>query len=270
MPRKLLKKSWLWIGMGLLVVFAALVSIVAPSPDAIDPDIPLHLPMMAHWLGTDELGRDVFARLALGAQISLLVGLMTALVSATLGTIYGILAAYYRGWLDTLLMRSLDVIYSLPTLMIVILLGVFLGRSLPSLVLALALFSWPDTARLVRGKLLQIQQEEYIEAYHSLGGPVLRLFWSHFLPNITGVLIVSITMTVPRAILTESTLSFVGLGIAPPLSSWGTMIADGWSMTRLAPHLLILPSLMLVMSVTLLYRLGELIDARMSRQYLAD
>jgi oligopeptide transport system permease protein len=253
-----------------LVVFALLGPWLAPSPDAIDPDIPLHLPMATHWLGTDDLGRDVLARLALGAQISLLVGLMTALVSATLGTIYGILAAYYRGWLDTLLMRSLDVIYSLPTLMIVILLGVFLGRSLPSLVLALALFSWPDTARLVRGRLLQIQQEEYIEAYHSLGGPVWRLFLTHFLPNITGVLIVSITMTVPRAILTESTLSFVGLGIAPPLSSWGTMIADGWSMIRLAPHLLLLPSLMLVASVTLLYRLGTVIESYMSRQQLAE
>jgi len=209
------------------------------------------------WLGSDDLGRDLLARLAIGAQISLSIGIITALVAMVIGTLYGIVAAYAGGWLERAMMALIDIIYSLPGLMIVILFSLFFGRGVLSLVLALALFSWPDTARIVRGQVLALQQEEFIEAFHSLGGRVGRLFGYHFLPNLAGLLILTTTMTVPRAILTESTLSFIGLGVEPPLSSWGTLASEGWQLVRVAPHMLILPAAFIFITMVALNLIGD-------------
>lgn len=235
--------------------------LVAPDPTFINPDRPTALPSALHILGTDELGRDLFSRLAAGAQVSLLVGLATALVAVIIGTTYGTLAAQFEGrWLDSLLMRIIDILYSLPGLMIVILFTLFFGRNLVSLVLALSIFSWPDTARIIRGQVLSLKREEFVEAFFSLGGNPLRLALHHFIPNLTALIILTATITVPRAILTESTLSFVGLGVAPPFSSWGTMINDGWQMIRIAPHLVLLPSAFLFITMVALNLLGESLE----------
>ena len=245
----------------IFIVLVALMAIVGPwlgpDPNAINPDLPTAAPSLAHWFGTDDLGRDLFSRVAVGAQISLLIGLATAVVAVVIGTAYGTIAALFEGKIDTLMMRVIDVIYSLPSLMIVILFSVFLGRGVPSLVMALALFSWPDTARIIRGQILSLKREEFVEAYQSLGGGVLRMIWRHFIPNLMGLIILTATITVPRAILTESTLSFVGLGVEPPLSSWGTLASEGWQLVRVAPHMMLFPALMIVSTMIALNLLGD-------------
>ncbi len=257
----------LLFSLGILLVVLGLALLgpwLGPDPTLIRPDLPTLSPWpltplsAQHWFGTDDLGRDLFSRVAVGARISLLIGLATAGVSVIIGTLYGIAAAMSEGRpLDNLLMRLIDIIYSLPGLMIVILFSVFLGRSVLSLVLALSLFSWPDTARIIRGQILFLCREEFIEAYHSLGGSWQGLVIRHFLPNLSGMMVLTATITVPRAILTESTLSFIGLGVEPPLSSWGTLASEGWQLVRVAPHMLLFPALMIFVTMVALNLLGE-------------
>ncbi len=245
-------------GLVLIVLMMALLGpVLAPDPTLINPENALQFLSATHWFGTDDLGRDLFSRICVGAQISLLIGLATAVVAVIIGTLYGTIAAYFEGTIDTLMMRLIDLIYSLPGLMIVILFSVFLGRNLWSLVLALALFSWPDTARIIRGQVLSLKREEFVEAFHSMGGHAARLVQKHLLPNLTGLIILTATITVPRAILTESTLSFIGLGVEPPLSSWGTLASEGWQLVRIAPHLLVIPGLMIFVTMVSLNLLGD-------------
>lgn len=256
----------LYIGGGILLLVLGLTvagQLIGMDPNAIDPNAPLLLPSQAHLFGTDELGRDLLSRLAIGAMVSLLIGITTALVAVCIGTAYGTIAAMLEGRIgEQVMMRLIDILYSLPGLMVVILFTLFLGRNLASLVLALALFSWPDTARIIRGQVLSLRREEFVEAFHSLGGRKLRLVFRHFLPNLAALVILTATITIPRAILTESTLSFVGLGVAPPFSSWGTMINDGWQMIRIAPHLMLLPGGLLFVTMVALNLVGDSLKER--------
>lgn len=257
------KMVWSSAFLLLILLVALLGSLFGPDPNAINPTLPTATPWPfagyapGHWFGTDDLGRDLLSRVAVGAKISLLIGLATALVAVVIGTLYGTLAAVFEGNIDTAMMRVIDIIYSLPSLMIVILFSVFLGRGIPSLVLALSLFSWPDTARIIRGQILSIKQEEFIEAFHSIGGSLPRLITRHFIPNTAGLIILTATITVPRAILTESTLSFIGLGVEPPLSSWGTLAGEGWQLVRIAPHMLLFPAFFIFSTMIALNLLGD-------------
>ncbi len=257
------KMLWSAVFLLLVLLLAAFGPMLGQEPTAIDPNLPTAPPWPlvgfapGYWFGTDDLGRDLLSRVAVGARISLLIGLATAIVSVIIGTLYGTIAALFEESLDTWMMRLIDVIYSLPALMIVILFSVFLGRGIPSLVLALSLFSWPDTARIIRGQILSIKREEFVEAFHSMGGGMLRLIGRHFIPNTVGLIILTATITVPRAILTESTLSFIGLGVEPPLSSWGTLAAEGWQLVRVAPHMLFFPAVMIFSTMIALNLLGD-------------
>lgn len=257
------KIFWSSVFLGGVLLLALLGPILGPDPNAITPDIPTTPPwpyaghIAGHWFGTDDLGRDLLSRTAVGARISLLIGIATALVAVVIGTLYGTLAAIAEGKTDTVMMRIIDIIYSLPSLMIVILFSVFLGRGITSLVLALALFSWPDTARIIRGQVLSIKREEFVEAFHSIGGELPQLIWRHFIPNTMGLIILTATITVPRAILTESTLSFIGLGVEPPLSSWGTLAGEGWQLVRVAPHMLFFPAIFIFSTMIALNLLGD-------------
>lgn len=248
------------LGVVLLAVF---IPVFGVDPNAIHPDAsvlppwPLEGHQAGFWLGTDDLGRDLLGRIAVGARVSLFIGLATAVVSVVIGTLYGTVAALSSHKIDTAMMRFVDVLYALPGLMIVILFSVFLGRGLLSLVLALALFSWPDTARMVRGQMLGLKQQEFVEAFHSIGGSLFRLVTQHLLPNSAGLIILSASITVPRSILTESTLSFIGLGVEPPLSSWGTLASEGWQLVRVAPHLLLFPASFIFLSMIALNLFGD-------------
>ncbi len=258
---KNMTQKMFWSGAFLLLIFllAILGPVLGPDPNYIHPELPTAPPFNGgmHWFGTDDLGRDLFSRVAVGAQISLLIGLATAVVAVIIGTLYGTIAAYREGKTDLVMMRFIDVLYSLPALMIVILFSVFLGRGIFSLVLALALFSWPDTARIIRGQILSLKREEFVEAFRSLGGHPARLIWRHYIPNLMGLIILTATITVPRAILTESTLSFIGLGVEPPLSSWGTLASEGWQLVRVAPHMLFFPAVLIFTTMVALNLLGD-------------
>jgi oligopeptide transport system permease protein len=257
------KIFWSGLFLALILLLAWLGPIWGPDPNAINPDLPTSPPWplagyaTGHWFGTDDLGRDLLSRVAVGARISLLIGVATAVVAVIIGTLYGIIAALFEDKIDTLMMRLIDIIYALPGLMIVILFSVFLGRGVASLVLALALFSWPDTARIIRGQILSLKREEFVEAFHSIGGHAGRLIWKHFIPNTAGLIILTATITVPRAILTESTLSFIGLGVEPPLSSWGTLAGEGWQLVRVAPHMLFFPAVLILTTMIALNLLGD-------------
>ncbi|MDX2107616.1 MAG: ABC transporter permease [Candidatus Melainabacteria bacterium] len=244
----------------IISVIAILNSLgIALSPYSFDQtssDI-LQAPTFAHPMGTDELGRDLLSRVFFGSQLSIGIGIFTAVMSFLIGTVYGAIAGYCRGKVDAILMRIVDVAYALPDLLVMILIGVMIGRGTLGILLALGLVSWRGTARLVRAQFLQLHQEEFIEAARALGQNHLDIICKHMLPNSLGPVIVAVTFTVPMAILSESTLSFIGLGLSPPACSWGTLASDGWRSLRTTPHLIFFPGIFIFMSVLAFNFLGD-------------
>jgi len=196
-------------------------------------------PSVRHWLGTDQLGRDVLARVLMGGRISLLVGLSATAVSLTIGLLYGAMAGYFGGKLDAVMMRIVDVLYALPLAVFVILLMVFVGRSIFLLFLAIGAVEWLTMARIVRGQVMSLKKQEFVEAALALGLRKRRIILRHIVPNVLGVVIVYATLTVPGVMLLEAFLSFLGLGVQPPMSSWGSLIKEGADWMEDAPWILI-------------------------------
>ena len=244
-----------------LICLLALLSAfgVPLSPYSFDQstDDLLVAPSMKHLMGTDELGRDLFARVIYGSRLSIAIGFVTAGVAFILGTTYGAISGYCGGKIDTFLMRGVDIAYSLPDLLVMILVGVLVGKGTFGILLALGLVSWMGTARLVRAQLLQLKEEEFVEAARAAGQEGFTIVLKHLLPNAMGPIIVALTFTVPSAILSESTLSFIGLGLSAPECSWGTLASDGWRSLRSHPHLLGFPSLFIFMTVLSFNCLGD-------------
>lgn len=214
-------------------------------------------PSMAHWMGTDRLGRDLFSRLLYGARISLFIGVGTTFIALVIGTAYGALSGYVGGRTDGFMMRVVDVVFALPDLLMIILIMVVMGRGVTSIFIALTMVSWVTVARLVRGEVLRIKQFAYIEAARAVGAGHGRILINEILPNLWGVLIVTLTFRIPVAILAESTLSFIGIGIDPPASSWGTLASEGWVALKFYPHLIIFPSLAIFTTILSFNFLGE-------------
>ena len=228
--------------------------------------------LRAHPLGTDYLGRDLLARLMAGAQVSLFIGIAAPLLFIAFGVIYGAAAGFLGGWADQALMRFSDFVVALPFLLFMILLrvasGVQPGESgITPMVLAMVLLSWPAAARLVRGQILQIREEGYISASRLLGGGAPYLVLRHMIPNTLGVILVTMTFAVPTAIFTEAFLSFIGMGVAPPTPSWGSMCNEGIKTMLTTPHELIFPALFISVTVLAFNLLGDglrdALDARM-------
>ncbi len=217
----------------------------------------LHSPSWQHPMGTDELGRDLLSRIIYGARLSIAIGVTIAGMAFVIGTVYGSIAGYYGGRLDHFLMRGVDIAYSLPDLLVMILVGVLVGRGTQGILLALGLVSWMGTARLVRAQFLQLQSEEFIDAARAAGRNSFEIIVKHMLPNAMGPIIVALTFTVPSAILSESTLSFIGLGLSPPACSWGTLASDGWRSLRTHPHLILFPSIFIFITVLSFNQLGD-------------
>jgi oligopeptide transport system permease protein len=206
----------------------------------------LEAPTWLHWMGTDGLGRDLLTRVCYGARVSMTVGLGTAIIALIIGTTYGLISGFKGGNLDHFMMRVVDIFYGLPDMLIFILLSLLLGRNILGLLLALGLVSWVRFARIARGQVLQAKEFLFVEGARAMGASRRRMIWRHILPNILGPIIVTLTFSIPSAILAESTLSFIGLGINDPYSawgtSWGTLAQDGWRAMRTYPHVIFFPA----------------------------
>jgi oligopeptide transport system permease protein len=202
-----------------------------------------------HWFGTDAVGRDLFIRLLYGARISLAIGLVATFVSLVIGVTYGAIAGYVGGVTDTLMMRVVDVLYSLPYIFFVIVLMVVFRRNFILLFVAIGAVEWLTMARIVRGQTLSIKQTEFVEAARASGVGTPGMIARHIVPNVLGPVVIYVTLTIPSVILAESFLSFLGLGIQEPLTSWGVLIFEGKDQMETAPWLLLFPALF--MAVTL-------------------
>ncbi|MBA4536449.1 ABC transporter permease [Bacillus aquiflavi] len=206
-------------------------------------------PSAEHWFGTDDLGRDVFTRTWEGARISLLVGVAAALVDLFIGVIWGGFSGYKGGRTDDIMMRIADVLYGVPYLLLVILLMVVLGQSVGTMILAMTITGWINMARIVRGQVLSLKNQEYVLAAKTLGADTSRIMRKHLIPNSLGPILVTMTLTIPSAIFTESFLSYLGLGLTPPVASWGTMASEGLPALRYYPWRLFFPALFISVTI---------------------
>ncbi|MEO6004450.1 MAG: ABC transporter permease [Opitutus sp.] len=227
-----LRKNRLAVAGGLILAIIVTVCVVGPllSPygyEEQDLVNSFRSPDAHHWLGTDQLGRDLLVRTMMGGRISITVGLVATFVALTIGVSYGAVAGFFGGKTDTVMMRVVDILYALPFTIFVILLMVFFGRNIVLLFFAIGAVEWLTMARIVRGQILSIKKMEYIEAARSLGFGNGRIIFRHMIPNILGPIIVYTTLTIPAVMLLEAFLSFLGLGVQPPMSSWGVLIKDG-------------------------------------------
>jgi oligopeptide transport system permease protein len=214
-------------------------------------------PSAKHWLGTDTLGRDQFVRILFGGRVSLMVALCATFVSLTIGVVYGSISGFVGGKLDALMMRVVDILYSLPFTVFVILLMVFFGRNIILLFVAIGAVEWLTMARIVRGQVMSLRKQEFIEAAEALGLRRRRIIFRHMIPNILGPVIVYATLTIPSVMLLEAFLSFLGLGVQPPMSSWGVLIKEGADVMEEYPWLLIYPGFILAITLFSLNFLGD-------------
>ncbi|MBV7336719.1 ABC transporter permease [Chloroflexi bacterium TSY] len=258
-------------GVTILVVLslaAIFAPLIAPyDPDAVDPYSALQPPNVDHWLGTDDLGRDVFSRLVFAGRISLLVGLCASSIAVTFGALLGALAGYYGQFIDALISRLVDIMLSLPILPLALVIGAFTEITPIKLTLILAAVSWMGVARLVRGEFLALRKAQFTEAARSIGTPDLRIIFVHLLPNAIGPIVVTATLLVAYAILIESALSFLGFGIQPPTASWGNMLFNAQRYLRNAGWLAIFSGAVITLTVASINFVGdglrEAIDPRL-------
>ena len=236
----------------------ALAPLIAPYPfDGIDLDSVRQPPSLSHWMGTDDLGRDVLTRMLFGGRVSILIGLLAAVVGTFLGTAIGAAAGYHGGVIDNLLMRITDVAYAIPTLPLLIILSAYSRAALVSMVLIIGLLSWMTTARVVRSQVLSIKEMDYVEAARSMGATDLRILARHIVPNALGPILVGATLGVGNAIMIESSLSFLGLGVQPPTPTWGNMLMDSQATMATKPWLTLFPGLAILLIVLAVNFIGD-------------
>lgn len=257
-----LAKNKLAVFGGTVLIVLAIACIVGPwlSPYGYEDNNlnnTFSPPSGAHWLGTDQLGRDLLVRLLVGGRISIGVGLCATFVALTIGVVYGAVAGFFGGKIDSLMMRIVDIMYALPFTIFVILLMVFFGRDIWLLFLAIGAVEWLTMSRIVRGQIMSLKKMEFIEAARSIGLGKRRIIFHHMIPNILGPIIVYTTLTIPAVMLLEAFLSFLGLGVQPPLSSWGVLIKDGAEKMEEYPWLLMFPGVVFSLTLFSLNFLGD-------------
>jgi peptide/nickel transport system permease protein len=250
--------------VGVVCLIALLAPLVSPHDpiqgsltDNLEPPAWLDNGTWSYPLGTDNLGRDVLSRLIYGARVSVVVALLAIVVAGTFGTGVGLVAGYYGGWTDTLLMRSVDLALSMPLLLVAFVFAVVWGPSFANVIAVLALFFWAQYARQVRGEVLVVREREYVKLARVAGASNLRIMWRHLLPNITNTLIVLVMLQVGRVILLEASLSFLGVGLPPPQPAWGLMVAEGRELMNSAWWVSVMPGVAIVLTILSLNLLGD-------------
>ncbi|WP_053367665.1 ABC transporter permease [Bacillus sp. FJAT-27245] len=251
--RKLAKNKAALAGAFIVLVFvllAILAPIIAPyDPLKMNIVNKLQGPSAEHWLGTDDKGRDILSRLLWGSRISLTVGILSTLLGATVGIVLGIVSGYYGRWIDSLIMRFCDVLLAFPGILLALAIVSVLGASTTNVIIAVAFFAVPTFARIVRGSTLGVKKLEYIDAIKAMGAKDSRIIFRHILPNILSPIIVQSTLYIASAIITAAALSFLGMGTRPPDPEWGTMLSQGRSYIRQAPHITLFPGLFILLIV---------------------
>ncbi len=263
------------IGLAIVIVLvlAALFADVIADYDTVvikqNVAIRLQGPSAAHWFGTDEFGRDIFARIVHGARISLMVGIVAVSIALALGGTLGAIAGYFGGAVDNIIMRMMDIFLSIPILLLAIMIVSALGSSMLNLMIAIGISSMPTFARVTRASVLSVKDQDYIEAARAIGATNRKIILRHILPNCLAPIIVQATLRVATAILSTASLSFIGLGIQPPAPEWGAMLSSGRSYIRDAPHIVVIPGLVIMITILALNLLGDglrdALDPKMKR-----
>ena len=259
--RRLKENKIAMIGLSVVIIITLLAifgPIISPydyySQDLMKANLPSS---SAHWFGTDKFGRDVLVRVLYGARISLTVGYVASLLNIFIGVLYGGIAGYFGGKVDEIMMRIVDVIYSIPMMIYVILFMVIFGAGLKSIIIALAVSYWLTMARIVRGQILSLKQQEFVLAARTLGVSPMRILIKHLIPNCMGPIIITLMMSVPDAIFTESFLSFIGLGVSAPQASWGTLASEALDGYMLYPSQLFYPAIAICLTILAFNLLGD-------------
>ena len=242
-----------------MILMTVVVPMVSPY-DYSKQDLPSRKqwPSAAHWFGTDDLGRDLFTRVWQGGRVSIAIGVIGSLVVAVIGCIYGGIAAYFGGWVDMLMMRIVEVLSSVPNLLVVIMLSIVLdSSSIPTLLFAMTITGWCPIARLVRSQMLQISRSEYVMAARVMGVSPLNIVVRHMIPNTISIIIVNITFRIPGFIFSEAFLSYVGMGVQPPNTSWGALASAGQNSILFYPYMMLFPSLFIALTMLCFTLMGD-------------
>lgn len=246
------------------------LSIAAPlfpfSPTATDVTNVWQAPSLSHWFGTDDLGRDYFIRVIYGGRVSLIVAISAMLASTFIGTLVGVVSGYFGGWVDNVLMRLVEILSSIPWLVLVIVLSVFLRPGLTTIIIVIGGFSWMGISRLIRAETLSVKNREYVVYSEFIGESRTNIILRHIIPNILPTLIVAATNSISSAIMTESALSFLGMGIQQPMSSWGSLLQNAQSSLQRAPYMAILPGLFVLLTIYSINNLSEVFKSYIQRE----
>jgi peptide/nickel transport system permease protein len=244
--------------VALLFGLAILAPVISPfAYDAVAPENQWQAPSLAHWLGTDQYGRDVLSRVLYGARVSLFIGIATVAIALLLGVVLGAISGYAGGLVDEFVMRLVDILMAVPGIVLALAIVGVLGPSLPNVIVAMSIYRVAQFARLTRGTVLGVMAQDYVTACRSIGMKAPRIIALHVLPNCLGPIVVLATVMLGNVILTEATLSFLGMGIQPPEASWGVMIADGNEYLMFAPWISVFPGLFLLLTVLAFNLLGD-------------
>ena len=244
-----------------VVVLISLLVVLVPNldPNAIDVTNQLQPPSLQHWFGTDNMGRDYFARVLYGGRISLVVGVLAMLTCILFGVIVGTVSGYFGGLVDSILMRIVDVFQSIPWIIMVTVVGIIFKKGLFSIIFVIGLFSWMPIARLVRSEVLSSKEREYVQYAKFIGVRSFTVMLQHVLPSVFPTIITAATAAIANAIMTESSLSFLGLGIQQPMSSWGSLLQQAQQYLQMAPYMAILPGILIILTVYSFNKLGDVL-----------
>lgn len=264
MTNEVLKKLWKMRGPRYGIILFGVLMLCAVFADRVTIHPPDEIittyaepPAISHPFGTDDLGRDLYSRAVHGARISLSVGFVAVLIALLIGTFYGSIAGYFGGWVDVIMMRFVDVMLAFPSIFLILAIQAMLTPNIYNVMIVIGATSWMGVARLVRAEFLSIKERPYVEAARAIGASPWRIIFRHILPNATHPILVAGTLGMAGAILIESSLSFLGMGVQPPMASWGNMLEDAQAYMREAWWMAVIPGLLITMTVLALYSIGE-------------